>query len=185
MDDDATRWDERYRSVTTVEPQPPEPLADFPDLLEFVPVAGVAIDIACGPGSQTLWLAERGLEVTAFDVSPVAIALVDDAARVRRLSHRIEARVIDLDDGLPSHPTFAEVIVCQRFRHPSLYADIIDRLAPRGVAFVTVLSQVGAESPGPFHAPADELVEAFTRDDLELLHLLEAGGVATVMARRA
>lgn len=184
MQDDATRWDERYRSVTTIEPRPPEPLLDRLDLLDVIPRAGVAIDIACGTGSQTLWLAERGLHVTALDVSPVAIALLHDGARVRQLSSLIDARVADLDEGLPAEPALAEVIVCQRFRQPDLYAEIADRLAPGGVALVTVLSQVGAEAPGPFHAAAGEIAAAFRRDDIELLHLLEADGLATVVARR-
>jgi SAM-dependent methyltransferase len=185
VDDDAERWDDRYRSVTTVEPAAPDPLGARPDLLDLVPRAGVAIDIACGPGSQTLWLAERGLHVTAIDVSPVAIRLLRDAAHVRRLGPLVDAQVVDLDAGLPPEvPTLAEVIVCQRYCQPALYPQIVERLAPGGIAFVTVLSQVGAAGPGPFHAPEDELADAFTRPDLELLHLLEADGTATVVARR-
>jgi SAM-dependent methyltransferase len=182
--DDAVRWDERYRGVTTVEPVPPEPLGERPDLLDLVPRAGTAIDIACGTGAQTLWLARRGLDVRAFDVSPVAVGLVRDAARVHGVTDRVEAVVVDLDDGLPLEPTMAEVIVCQRFRQPSLHRVLGDRLAPGGVALVTVLSAVGADTPGPYHAPPGELVDAFTRDDLELLHALESGGTATVVVRR-
>jgi SAM-dependent methyltransferase len=172
--------------VTTVEPLAPEPLAERPDLLDLVPRAGVAVDIACGPGAQTVWLAERGLTVTALDVSPVAVRLVRDAAAVRQLDDRVEAVVADLDAGLPlAAPTMAEVIVCQRFRQPALYDQIVDRLAPGGLAFVTVLSRVGATDPGPFHAPEGELAEAFTRPGLDVLHLLEADGTATVVVQRA
>jgi SAM-dependent methyltransferase len=185
VEDDAERWDDRHRSVTTVEPQAPEPLDARTDLLELVPSAGVAIDIACGPGRQTVWLAERGLHVTALDVSPVAIGLLRDAVRLRGLTGRVDAVVADLDTGLPPDvPPTVEVVVCQRFRQPALYPVIADRLAPGGIAIVTVLSVVGATSPGPHHAPAGELARAFDRDDLEMLYRVEAGGTATVVARR-
>jgi SAM-dependent methyltransferase len=185
MDADADRWDERYRSVTTVEPVPPEPLAVRPDLLDLFPRTGVALDLACGTGGQTLWLAERGLQVTALDVSPVAVQLVRDAVRVRRLGERVDARVADLEAGLPTTtPVIAQAIVCQRYRQPTLYPQIVDRLAPGGLAFVTVLSQVGAAAPGPFHAPPDELAQAFNQPGLEVLHHLERDGTATVVVRR-
>jgi SAM-dependent methyltransferase len=186
VQDDADRWDERYRAVAAVEPAAPDPLAHRPDLLELVPRAGVAIDIACGPGGQTVWLAERGLHVTALDVSPVAIRLLTDTVRARHLDGRVQAFVTDLDAGLPpAAPLLADVIVCQRYRQPALYPQIVERLAPGGIAFVTVLSRVGAAAPGPFHAPAGELDDAFDGPGLELLHSLEGDGTATVAVRRS
>jgi hypothetical protein len=77
------------------------------------------------------------------------------------------------------------VIVCQRFRDPALYAPMIDRLHPGGIAIVTVLSTVGSTDPGPFHAPAGELSETFGSDErCEILHSWEGEGVAHLVARR-
>jgi 2-polyprenyl-3-methyl-5-hydroxy-6-metoxy-1,4-benzoquinol methylase len=182
MQDDATRWDERYRSASPPDPLAPEPLDSRADLLQLLPDSGVAIDIACGLGRQSLWLAQRGLEVVALDVSPMAIDALRRAAASAGLAERIDARAVDLDDGLPSDPRTADVVVCQRFRQPSIYPHIAERLRTGGLAIITVLSEVGTESPGPFHAPRGELAAAFT--DFDVLYAHEDDGVSTIVARR-
>jgi len=144
----------------------------------------MAIDVACGLGAQTLWLAGRGLHVVALDVSPVAIATVTTAAESADLSEFVDAEVTDLDAGLPADPTAVDLIVCQRFRQPALYPRFVERLRPAGVGIVTVLSEVDADSPGAFHAPSGELLAAFDRTDTEVVHHDEGAGRETVVFRR-
>lgn len=182
MHDDAARWDDRYRSAPPPGPLAPDAVGTRADLIELLPDTGVAIDIACGLGSQSLWLAQRGLDVVSLDVSPIAIDALRAAADAAGLADRIDARVTDLDIGLPAEPTTADVIVCQRFRQPAIYAQIAERLVVGGIAIVTVLSEVGADSPGPFHAPPGELVAAF--DQFDVLDAHEGDGVASIVARR-
>jgi len=182
MHDDAARWDDRYRSASSPDPLAPEPLDTRTDLLGLLPATGVAIDIACGIGRQSLWLAQRGLDVVALDVSPIAIEALRTAAAEAGLAERIEARPVDLDGGLPTDPQTADVILCQRFRQPSIYPQVAERLRTGGIAIITVLSEVGAESPGPFHAPSGELATEFAGFDVLYAH--EGGGVATIVARR-
>jgi hypothetical protein len=85
----------------------------------------------------------------------------------------------DLDAGLPGADTY-DVVVCQRFRDPARYPELVARLAPGGLLVVTVLSEVG-EGPGPFRAPAGELRAAFGA--LEVLHHAERDGEASIVAR--
>jgi 2-polyprenyl-3-methyl-5-hydroxy-6-metoxy-1,4-benzoquinol methylase len=185
VQDDAVRWDDRYRDAEPIDARPPDPLGDRADLAASIPTSGTAIDIACGLGAQSLWLAARGLDVIALDVSRVAIERVRAAAEATGFTDHVDARVVDLDDGIPEGTPSADVIVCQRFRHRQLYPSIIEHLAPGGIAIVTVLSGVGlSQSPGPFHAPAGELVTAFNSDEIEFLYTSEAAGTATVMVRR-
>lgn len=185
MHDDAERWDARHREAATATPQPPDALLERPDLVALIPTSGVALDVACGLGAQTLWLAGRGLRVIALDVSPVAIASVVDAAATAGMSDRIDAAVTDLDAGLPLEPGSVDVVVCQRFRQPALYPRFVDLLRPAGVGIVTVLSQVGADSPGMFHARRGELLAAFDRPDTNVLHHDEGAGQATVVFLRS
>jgi SAM-dependent methyltransferase len=186
MQDDAVQWDDRYRGAGPIDARPPEPLGDRVDLAASLPTSGTAIDIACGLGAQSLWLASRGLRVIALDVSRVAIDGVRATADAAGLTDHVDARVVDLDDGIPEGTPNADVIVCQRFRDPQLYPAIIEHLAPGGIAIVTVLSEVGlSQPPGPFHARAGELVTAFDSDEIEILYASEAAGSATIMARRA
>jgi SAM-dependent methyltransferase len=192
MDDDRQRWDRRYTDAVgdgaagsgVVEPAAPEVLAQVQGLTDRLPATGRALDVACGPGSVTLWLASRGLDVVALDVSPVAIGLLGQAARTADLAVRIEARVADLDLGIPDDLVDLDLIVCQRFRDPSLYAVMVDRLRSGGVAMVTVLSTVGADAPGPFHALRGELLAAFTNDRCEVVHHREGDGIASIVAQK-
>jgi 2-polyprenyl-3-methyl-5-hydroxy-6-metoxy-1,4-benzoquinol methylase len=185
MEDDGDRWDERYRDQPIATASPPEAVAGRDDLLALIPTEGDALDIACGAGAQTLWMARRGLHVTALDVSSVALRLVEQAAAEQGVGDRVTTRRVDMDRGLPEELTDVDVIVCQRYRDPLLYPAIAERLRPGGVAIVTVLSTVGLHGAvGPFHAPPGELVSAFTRDDVEILDAQEGSGQASVVSRR-
>jgi SAM-dependent methyltransferase len=183
--DDARRWDERYATAARVEARPPEVIERWPELISLVPEAGRCLDVASGPGAVTLWSARRGLEVTALDASAVAIGLLRNAAAAAGVAGKVDALVFDLDEGLPDDLGGFDVIVCQRFRDPALYAPMIDRLGAGGIAIVTVLSTVGSTHPGPFHAPAGELSETFGADErCEILQWWEGEGVAHVVVRR-
>jgi SAM-dependent methyltransferase len=189
MDEDRTRWDARY----TVRREGPASSAVAPEALALLdeatraqlPTTGRALDIACGTGAQSLWLAERGLDVLALDVSPVAVELTGIAAHTHGCAERIDARVHDLDAGLPPDAAGASIVVCQRFRDPALYPLIAAALRPGGVAMVTVLSAVGLDGvPGEFHAPPGELERAFTADGFDVLAGAEADGLASIVVRR-
>lgn len=179
---DADRWNSRYQDQPVAEPRRPDALND--ELEAQLPTAGTALDVACGAGAQSAWLARRGLDVIALDVADVAITLTGAAAATAGVVERVDARVVDLDSGLPAEPAHFDVIVCQRFRATHLYEAFAARLAPGGTAVVTVLSQTGAGDPGPFHAPSGELRAAFDRDELELLRHVEGDGQESVVVRR-
>lgn len=181
MDEDRERWDRRYTGVADAVPRPPDAAAAA-DLVEALPHAGRALDVAAGLGPVSIWLARRGLSVTAIDVSPVAI----DAIRRGDDTGAVTAHCVDLDDGLPDGLGTFDVIVCQRFRAPHVIAALPGLLRPGGFLIVTVLSQVGAASPGPFHAPAGELdrllgdaCAGWTRH-----HHTEADGEASIVLSR-
>lgn len=181
--DDAMRWDARYAGRPIAEPAVPDALVAA-DLVALVPESGRALDIACGVGAQSLWLAARGLDVVAIDVSPTAIDLTTRAAVAAGLGDRVETRVVDLDHGIPADLDTFDVIVCQRFRAVDLYASYLERVRSGGIVVVTVLSRTGADAPGPFHAPSGELRAAFTRPDTELLFHQEADGLESIVARQ-
>jgi SAM-dependent methyltransferase len=185
MHEDGRRWNERYASSPAASPQVPEALDHWPELVSELPVSGRCLDIASGTGAVTLWLARRGLDVTALDVSDVAIGRLEAAATASGLSDRVDARTVDLDAGLPVDLDELDLIVCQRFRDRALYRPIVDRLRPGGLAVVSVLSSVGVDDPGPFHAAEGELSSAFGADDrCKILRQSEGNGVAHVVVRR-
>ncbi|ORV44766.1 SAM-dependent methyltransferase [Mycolicibacter engbaekii] len=176
--EDRTRWDAKYagRSVAGAI-GPAEQFAAFAD--EF-PVSGHAVDIACGQGTGAVWLALRGLWVTGYDISPVAVAQARDLAERHGVGDRCRFDVVDLDDGLPDGPP-ADVVYCARFRDRRLDAPMVHRLAPGGLLAVTALSRVGSTA-GRFRAAPGELRTAFP--GVEVIADGEADGLAWLLARR-
>ncbi|MCX4778235.1 class I SAM-dependent methyltransferase [Streptomyces sp. NBC_01264] len=70
-------WDgfyaDRERSVPFFVAKPDENLVSCLDR-GLVPAGGRALDLGCGPGRNSLYLAARGFEVDAVDLSPTALA---------------------------------------------------------------------------------------------------------------
>ncbi len=147
---------------------------------------GRCLDVACGLGAQSIWAAQQGFDVVSLDTSDVAITALNSAAMSAGVRDRIDSRVVDLDEGLPTELTSSfALVICQRFRDPALYEQLVYALAPDGVLVITVLSQVGASGePGPFHAPPGDLVCAFREFDVDVVRSVELDGEATLVARR-
>jgi len=177
-DADRRRWDDRYTSRGPAHIELPTVFADYAD--EF-PSSGSALDIACGQGEISVWLARRGLRVVGVDVSPVAIGYAHELAVRNQVDDHCRFTVVDLDDGLPAGEQ-ANTIVCHRFRAPHRYPAIVERLAPGGLLAIAVLSEVDG-GPSPYRASPGELSVAFA--DLDLIAEGEGDGVAWLMARRA
>jgi SAM-dependent methyltransferase len=179
--DDAERWNGRYEGRMTGDPSMPKGLGGIE--LER---GGRCLDVACGLGEQSLWAAQQGYDVVALDASDVAITALNSAAVGLGVRDRIESHVVDLDDGLPTDlASSCALVICQRFRAPGLYPQLVFMTEPGGVIVITVLSQVGvAGEPGPFHAEPGDLVCAFREFDVDILRSVELDGEATLVARR-
>ncbi|HET9731748.1 MAG TPA: class I SAM-dependent methyltransferase [Acidimicrobiales bacterium] len=180
-DDDRARWDARHADAggarTPGEPECPAVFAPYEDVF---PTAGFALDVACGRGAASVWLAARGLEVCGVDYSATALAGARRLADAHQLGDRCRFELVDLALGLPPGPP-AGVVLCHMFRQPSLYGPIIGRLGDGGVVAVAVLSEVDAH-PGPFRAAAGELKAAFR--SLSVIAEGEADGRAWLVARK-
>ncbi len=180
--EDRRRWDERYASQSPAQAdavEPPSLLAAYADAF---PTSGKALDLACGRGLGSVWLARRGMDVLGIDISPVAINQARDLARRSRGGDRCRFEVVDLDGGLPPGAP-VDVILCHKFRDRRLDRAIVERLAPGGLLAIAVLSEVGEVNagPAPFRAAAGELPDAFA--DLKLVAAGEADGYAWLLAR--
>jgi len=67
---DSEAWDDRYGSQELVWSAEPNRFL-VEEAMDLPP--GRALDVACGEGRNSIWLATRGWDVTAFDFSKVAI----------------------------------------------------------------------------------------------------------------
>lgn len=91
-------WERHYRS------QRPGTARVNPLLAETVsPLRpGAALDLGCGAGGDTLWLAQQGWQVTAVDISTTAVERVRESARELGVAHRVTAEQHDLADSFPA-----------------------------------------------------------------------------------
>jgi SAM-dependent methyltransferase len=172
-DDDRQRWDERHAEAGIAEVD----AGAFASIEHLFPVDGHALEVACGRGKTSVWLAGRGMYVLGVDVSPVAVDLAGQLAVRNGVADRCQFELWDLDEGLPPGPP-SDLVVCHMFREPRLDQPMIDLLVAGGMLAVATLSEVGA-GPGRFRARPGELRDAFA--ELEILAEAEHDGVAWLL----
>lgn len=131
---DRERWNRRYsrrRSGSTSDAGPPSQwLLAQGDILD--PQRGDrALDVACGLGSNALHLGELGYDVDAVDVSDVAVAALDAAARRHRLP--VRARRVDLLDPEALERDAYAVVVVFSFLERAIFAALSAALRPSGL----------------------------------------------------
>jgi SAM-dependent methyltransferase len=91
----------------------------FADVVGDLP-PGRALDLGCGEGADAVWLAERGWNVVAVDISDTALGRARDAAKSRGVVDRIDFVQLDLSDGFPDG-TFD--LISSQFLHSTVYLD--------------------------------------------------------------
>ena len=168
-------------------PGPPDPLdAIGPTSSNSCRHTGVAIDIACGLGSQSLWLARARAGCRSRSTCHRSRSTRSGQRRTPPASPTaIDARVIDLDDR-PSR------------RADDRRRDRLSAVPPAvalpgrspngslagGIAIVTVLSEVGLPTHRARSMP-HQVNSSRRSTEFDILDAHEGDGVATIVARRA
>ena len=147
-------WDERYRSAPALWSGEPNPhvVTDTADL-----TPGTALDVGCGEGADTVWLAARGWRVTGADISTVALERAAEHARDAGVADRVDWLHLDLTRDAP--PTTYDLVSAQfvhlppELRDPA-HARLAVAVAPGGTLLVVAHHpwdiDSGAPRP-PFH----------------------------------
>jgi len=129
----------------------------------LLPEHGVALDLACGLGENALFLAEKGLNSHAWDISSVGLDKLKQQANKKNLSIFIKQLYIE-EDSLPKN-TF-DVIVLSHFLDRSLCNAIMDALKPNGLLFYQTYVREKLASRGPnnpaFLLARNELLQLFS-----------------------
>jgi SAM-dependent methyltransferase len=166
------KWDARYRDGAYEGRTHPTTL-----LAEWLPRlrCGRALDIACGAGRNALFLAAHGFEVSALDISSVALERGRRDAAARGLA--IDWRHGDLDDDpdavLPQG--HFDLIVWVRYIHRTLMPQVLARLDAGGVLLCEQHLRTTADVAGPtsatFRLEPGELARSAA--GLDILHSYE------------
>lgn len=144
----AAEWDERYsRSGHIWSGEPNGALVD--EISGLTP--GRALDVGCGEGADAIWLAGRGWQVTALDVSIVALdRALDAATRAGAEIEWLHAGLLDAD----LEPATFDLVSAQYpalRRTPEQDAErlLLSLVAPGGT-LLFVHHDLG-DAPGPEH----------------------------------
>lgn len=136
------KWDRIY--LNAVEPAPVvEVLKDYEFLL---PESGLALDLACGRGTNSCFMAESGLQVEAWDISSVALSQLTERADEKGLE--IKTRCIDITPGSLPVKRY-DVILVSRFFDRRLANALFQALKPAGLLFYQTFTQQKTTQAGP------------------------------------
>jgi tellurite methyltransferase len=184
---DIAGWEEKYRSGDRGKEDAPTIL-----LVEIAQklIPGTAIDLACGAGRNTLYLAEQRWAVTAVDGSETAIELVQRRAAVRNL--QVDTRVADLTASSFKLPSDAfDLVLIAFYLQRDLFAKVKTAVRPGGVVVAIAHTPEPGEKWSEKRARPGELLQFFS--DWKILWRYEGPSrdpahhrpVAEIVARRS
>jgi len=129
---DQEKWDRKYLENPHLrEERPPSRWLE-----EYLPESGggVALDVACGTGRNTLWLARHGWQVDAVDISPVALQILTEAAQAAGVSDHITTYLLDLERFVPPRESYDLIVKTNYLDRPLM--DTLKKLLKSGGIFI-------------------------------------------------
>jgi SAM-dependent methyltransferase len=126
--DDRTYWNERY---TREGAQLQKDASEFVvEIVSGLP-GGTALDLACGRGRNAVWLAQRGYDVTAVDVSAVAVSHAREHAAEAGVT--IDFQVADLTTWDPGGRSW-DLVLLSYLQLPEVSRRRVHAMAATAVA---------------------------------------------------
>jgi SAM-dependent methyltransferase len=199
MQNSLSEWDVKHRAAANA---PAEPASFVRELLPLLP-QGPALDLACGTGRNTLFLAARRQPVTAIDASLVALDILAERARAadyelkRSLSParipvcRHGVHLVHADLERVNLPTGSfNCVLCVHYLQRSLFPQIERALAPGGILLFETYTRAQLEFAGGPKNPeylleSGELRIAFPSLQVLFYRELRAGkGIASLIAQK-
>ena len=130
----AATWDARFSSTDYIFGKTPNVwLAQHSELL--IP-GGSALAVADGEGRNSVWLAERGMQVDAFDISPIGVEKARQLALAANATVNFNVSDCDEWEWQPDHYDLVVAIFIQ-FADPEsrtrLFKRMMESLKPGGL----------------------------------------------------
>lgn len=176
--DQQIKWDARYAD-SEADVEPPRPAQVLQDFQHLLPQTGVVLELACGLGGNALYLAQKGLQTHAWDISPVAIDRLNRYAT--HIGVNIQTRVVNISSRPPA-PDHYDIIVVSRFLDRALIPAIIAALKTRALVFYQTYIREKAIDTGPgnpaYLLAENELLRLFS--ELRVLAYREEGRVGNM-----
>lgn len=130
-----------------------------------------ALDIACGAGRNTLFLAENGFTVDALDISEVALEAVSNLLKEKSLSQYVRMQLTDLDLFTPDADMY-DLVVMTNFLDRELIQRVKAGLKKDGLFIIeTYMDDPSNEkkSSDPSYLLSKKELLTFFSSDFEIL----------------
>lgn len=136
--------------------------------------SGTALDVGCGEGADSIWLAERGWTVTAIDVSTTALARAQRAAENRGVAQQIDWLQLDLTEEFPqgTFDLVSAIFLQSRIDFPreEILKSLMKNVAPRGLFLIVSHAEWPPWANATVHDHEHELLPS-AADTLNFLDL--------------
>lgn len=153
--EDKVRWNQKYQTN-------PTPTTVIAVVKQYAPLAKgkQALDIACGMGRNSRYLASQGFEVEALDISPIALKTLEGI-------EGITPKEVDFDTYCLAEDRY-DLIVCTYFLKRELFPQIKQALKKGGI----LIFETFAHHPDNTKAPSNP---SFLLQEGELEQAFEEG----------
>lgn len=165
-------WNKTYTEKDIDGATPADVLLQNPHLL---PENGQALDYACGLAGNGFYLASKGFNVTAWDLSETAIEKINKKASHQNI--KLHGEVKDLENTALSNKDLEQfdIIVVSYFLHRQSLRDLYHYLKKDGLLFYQTFSAKQLNGTGPsreaFRLHRGELLKVYS--DMQLLYYRE------------
>ena len=160
---DKEKWNKKYQN----NPAPDQPVKLITDFAKLA-TGTKALDVACGMGRHSKYLASIGFDVDALDISSVAIDTIQNIPY-------IHPQEVDFDTYTFKKDNY-DLIICTFFLKREIFPQIREALKEGGIfiyeTFIYHPDNENAPSSRTFLLEEGELEVAFT-PEYDLLHLSE------------
>ncbi len=179
MTEDKLRWNTKYREGRLT------PLRDT--LIRFYGFAckGKALEIACGTGANSIFLAKKGFRVVAIDISEVAINKARLQAKREGVEHLLRFKPMDVR-AFGFMPEQYSIVLSFYFLDRSLFRRMERSLSKGGVLIFETYNYKYLDLNPTFDPRyvlnKNELLKSFS--GLELLYYSETSFITTFVAKK-
>jgi SAM-dependent methyltransferase len=173
-------WNEHYATGQTPWDSGTPSLEMQRVIAEYAITPRRVLEFGCGTGTNAVWLAQQGFDVTAVDVVPLAIEKA--AARAKAAAVKVDFRVADLLDPAAvatlgqsgSYPFVFDrgVYHCLREQNLAAILDTIKRLTSAGSLYL-VLAGNANETAEPEQGPPRVHAHELTAELAPLFDLIQ------------
>ena len=130
---DKEKWDTKYLTKKQLL-RPREASRNLQDYIGHCK-GTQALDLACGSGRNSIFLAECGFDIDALDIAQIAIETLDAEAQKKNLHSKINTYLVDLDIYEIKKDKY-DIIIMANFLDRKIIESAKDALKKDGILFV-------------------------------------------------